>query len=365
MNKSDKRKICKKCILPENYMNTTINDDGICNYCVDAQTVTRISPEKREKAHKEFEATVNKPKRRGKYDCIVAFSGGKDSTYLLYLLTTKYKLNALAVTIDTGFFNRVAHKNIYKTTKKLNVDHVFLKPREDIFIKLYSHILTNIDPLTTSRHDICMECFKIKSNLLINLAIEKDISDIFIGWSPHEPDHFINDFFYRYSDEMSDENLRDFFSIPHALRNVLTEEEKSCFADIDSLNIREIPQLLAPFHILEYDSQDIMKKLVQLDLISRNRVHSNVTNCYLTRLMIYLDIKTLGYHTWVHNYCCKIRDGKSSRLKIFLYMKIVELKVRLNIFKRDSLKFCLKKLNLPMDDLLKGNSKARNKNDNI
>lgn len=35
-----------------------------------------------------------------------AFTGGKDSTYLLWLLTKVYGLNVIALTIDNGFLGK-------------------------------------------------------------------------------------------------------------------------------------------------------------------------------------------------------------------------------------------------------------------
>ena len=54
----------------------------------------------------------------GAYDAIVAFSGGKDSSYTLKLLVEDYGLNCLAVTIDNGFISEGAFKNCRTITAK-------------------------------------------------------------------------------------------------------------------------------------------------------------------------------------------------------------------------------------------------------
>ena len=34
-------RICKKCILPDNFKNTTFNEEGICNYCQSNITISK------------------------------------------------------------------------------------------------------------------------------------------------------------------------------------------------------------------------------------------------------------------------------------------------------------------------------------
>ena len=66
---------------------------------------------------------------RGKYDydCIVPFSGGKDSTYTLYALIKKYKLKPLVVSYDHHFYRPNMLRNVDKTLRVLGAD--FLKFR--------------------------------------------------------------------------------------------------------------------------------------------------------------------------------------------------------------------------------------------
>ena len=47
-------------------------------------------------------------KHRGKYeyDCIVPFSGGKDSSYTMYYLMKEYKIKPLVVRFNHGFIRK-------------------------------------------------------------------------------------------------------------------------------------------------------------------------------------------------------------------------------------------------------------------
>ena len=60
---------------------------------------------------------------RGKhdYDCIVPFSGGKDSTFTLYELVRRFKVKPLVVTFDHGFLRPTTLENTERTIKLLGV----------------------------------------------------------------------------------------------------------------------------------------------------------------------------------------------------------------------------------------------------
>jgi len=66
----------------------------------------------------------NTPVQSNFYDCLVMFSGGKDSYYLLYNLLTKHHLNPLALSIKSPFESNIALQNVQNATEKLNFDHI-------------------------------------------------------------------------------------------------------------------------------------------------------------------------------------------------------------------------------------------------
>jgi N-acetyl sugar amidotransferase len=65
---------------------------------------------------------IRKEGQGKKYDCIVGVSGGKDSSYLLYLVKEKLNLKPLAVHYDNGFDSETSVSNILNVCQKLNVD---------------------------------------------------------------------------------------------------------------------------------------------------------------------------------------------------------------------------------------------------
>ncbi len=119
-------KSCNKCMLPETYETFDFDDKGVCNVCNNYNIkLEKIDWNKRMKKFKEL---TNEFKNKYEYDCIVPFSGGKDSTFVLYEIVKTHKLKPLVVTFDHGFFRKKHLENNERTLKILGVDQIIFKP---------------------------------------------------------------------------------------------------------------------------------------------------------------------------------------------------------------------------------------------
>ncbi len=117
-NKIQNLKKCSKCILPETYPFISFNQEGICNYC------EKYEKQKFLGEQKLFDYLDNFRSKSGEPDCLVGLSGGRDSTYGLHLLKTKYKMNPIAYTFDWGLTTDVSRINAAKVCGKLGVEHI-------------------------------------------------------------------------------------------------------------------------------------------------------------------------------------------------------------------------------------------------
>lgn len=129
-------KRCSRCILSEDYPNIEFDDKGVCNYC--RKWDVRWKDFDYEKSEAKLVEVLERAKsKKRKYDCLVPFSGGRDSSYVLYVIKEKYKLTPLAVTFNNTFISDYAYKNITNLVKRLNVDHVFLSYKPDRLKQYY------------------------------------------------------------------------------------------------------------------------------------------------------------------------------------------------------------------------------------
>lgn len=118
-------KKCKSCLLPETYETIEFNENG-CNICNGASFKNKnIDWDKRKK---ELDKLIDKYKGKYSYDCIVPFSGGKDSTFTLYYLIKNYGIKPLVVRFNHGFMRKIVRENNENTFKKLGVDVIDFTP---------------------------------------------------------------------------------------------------------------------------------------------------------------------------------------------------------------------------------------------
>ncbi|MEM2970600.1 MAG: hypothetical protein QXR63_06685 [Candidatus Bathyarchaeia archaeon] len=112
---------CNKCLLPETFPGIEFDKNGVCNYCQNHHPVKVLGEE-------ELKKTLNKYRNKGvKYDCLVAISGGRDSTFVLHQIATKYDMRTLSLTIDSGFITEEGRRNIKTVTETLGVDHIYIR----------------------------------------------------------------------------------------------------------------------------------------------------------------------------------------------------------------------------------------------
>ena len=124
-------KRCTKCILPETFPGISFDEQGVCNLCRNHQKKQAIGQVELEKILKEYRSDSDRP------DCLVAFSGGRDSSYGLHLIKKELKMNPLAFTYDWGMVTDLARRNQARICGKLGIEHILVsadikKKRENI-----------------------------------------------------------------------------------------------------------------------------------------------------------------------------------------------------------------------------------------
>ncbi len=95
---------CTRCIYPETQDTLMFDEDGVCSVC--RQIEYRDEKIDWVARRKELDALLERYRGQGQYDCIVPFSGGKDSTFTLYKLVHDFKLKPLVVSFDASLHAR-------------------------------------------------------------------------------------------------------------------------------------------------------------------------------------------------------------------------------------------------------------------
>jgi len=112
--------ICKRCLFTSNIPGISFDEAGVCNYCHSYDEMDKEYPVS-DKIFKDMINKISLDGRNKKYDCVVGFSGGCDSSYLLWKLVEN-GLHPLAVHWDNNWNTKTARENMKKVAKGLDVD---------------------------------------------------------------------------------------------------------------------------------------------------------------------------------------------------------------------------------------------------
>lgn len=123
MKSPKKQKICSRCVADTTIPNIQFDKKGVCNFCYVHDEMEKEYPQGREGQKKlaKIVAEIKEAGKGKKYNCVVGVSGGRDSTYLLYM-ATKLGLKPLAVHFDNGWDSEIAVSNIKNALASLNLD---------------------------------------------------------------------------------------------------------------------------------------------------------------------------------------------------------------------------------------------------
>ena len=117
-NRVSEIKRCSKCVLPATYPFIEFDAQGICQHCRAYKPLELAGADALERTLDKYRSKDGSP------DCIVAFSGGRDSSYGLHLLKTRYEMNPVAYTYDWGMVTGIARRNQARILGKLGVEHI-------------------------------------------------------------------------------------------------------------------------------------------------------------------------------------------------------------------------------------------------
>lgn len=118
---------CTRCILPETMPFIRFDEEGVCNYCLS------YKPRNRPKPVEQLFNLVEPFRRKHGYDCIVPFSGGRDSCYGLHLIAKELKMKPITYTYDWGMVTDLGRRNISRMCAEMGIENIIVA--DDIALK--------------------------------------------------------------------------------------------------------------------------------------------------------------------------------------------------------------------------------------
>jgi 3'-phosphoadenosine 5'-phosphosulfate sulfotransferase (PAPS reductase)/FAD synthetase len=251
------------------------------------------------------------------YDILMAYSGGKDSTYTMLLLKNKYKLRILAVSFDNGFLSETAVNNIRNVTASLSVDHIFFRPKWQLLKKIFNAAIDNelyskksLERAST----ICTSCIGLVKATCLKMAIEQDIPMIGFGWSPGQAP--IESAIMKNNPALAKMSQQ---TIMNPMKSIVGEDISDYFlSDRHFAKTDKFPFNVHPMAWEYYNENMILLEIGKYGWTPPPDTDSNSSNCILNAFANDVHIKRYGFHPYVWEIANMVREGVMDREEGYL-----------------------------------------------
>ncbi|WP_150238130.1 condensation domain-containing protein [Nocardiopsis quinghaiensis] len=291
----DPTRRCTACGISTRYPGLSFDEEGVCGLCL-------MYEDERDRIHAYFGVPGTLAERlrsasegrETSYDCLLLFSGGKDSTYVLYQLVSM-GLRVMTFTFDNGFISRAALRNVERVTSALGVEHVTAThdDQERVFLESLNE-----------HKSVCNGCFRSLLELSTRLAHERGIPSIVTGLS---------------RGQIIDERLSWFHS-----RGVFDPEEIESGLRLGrtAYHRGEVgPEVLASVEVVDFFRySDVTKDDIRDFLKLRSPMWSEPTdtgfcssNCMINDVGVYVHTRERGFHNYESPTRWEVRLGHLAR----------------------------------------------------
>lgn len=118
----DNQIVCKFCCVDRSAEEIVFNEQGVCNFCIQAQKALKEIELEKPNLSKWIER-IKKDGKNKKYSCLMGLSGGCDSSTTLHY-AIKMGLKPLCFSFNNKWNISESDNNIKNLVEKLGVDHI-------------------------------------------------------------------------------------------------------------------------------------------------------------------------------------------------------------------------------------------------
>ena len=303
-------KRCSKCYVSNTMPNISFNNSGICNLCIEHEKEDH--KESLESAFKDMISLFKNVKEKSKdisaYDCVVALSGGKDSSYILKYLVEKHGLGNLAITVDNGFLSRQSLENSKIICSILKSDFLVFKPNFEYMRKLYVNGLekkNSSKAMIKRASDICSNCINLINNIMIKEALMRNINLIVGGYiSGQVPKGSC-------IMKLHLNTLKCFAEIREKKRTT-NKGYGPKSSDFSRFTNGQVINICNPFLAVKYNEGEILNSLGKINWKRPKDTGMHSSNCRINDLGILNHQKKYGFHPYELEISEQVRNGNLS-----------------------------------------------------
>ena len=296
---------CLACGLPANVPKADLDDNKICAPCRNFEKQRHLA-EQYFKSQNELVQILAQAKHtsRGPYNCLMQYSGGKDSTFALYKLV-EMGMHPLVFSFDNGFIPESVKDNVRRIVDDLGLDLHWGKT--DAMNEIFVDSLRRFS-------NVCNGCQKVINTLSVSLACEHGIEYIFTGLSRGQS------FQTRVADLLNI-GIEDINEIDTAILEARKayhqmDDAVNRYLDLsafDDDSVFERIQFIDFYRYYDIPLDEVLDFLNNNTPWTRPADTGRSTNCLINEAGIFIHKKERGYHNYAAPYSWDVRLGHKQR----------------------------------------------------
>lgn len=301
---------CVKCGMSEHFPGARLSSAGVCVACekLEASAGTGSSTAR---VAQRITQTIRELRGKGPvYDAIVAYSGGKDSTFILYHLKREHDLRLLAFLVDNDFVATQALVNARTVTAALGVDLVVFRPDPRFMHTMYRESLEqdlySMDQLRRASA-ACLSCITVINSRVLDEAVMRRVPIIaggYIGGQTPEGVGVIRS---------NSPLLAEYREKHSAFLASRIDPRMTRYLYVSSPPPDGIaPVIINPLLGMDYRESVILEAISQLGWQRPPDTGESSSNCLLNDYAIAIHFEKYGYHPYEAEVCLQVRTGALS-----------------------------------------------------
>lgn len=313
-------KICRVCVLDERFPRADIDAAGLCVYCRE-KSARGSAEDGPESAVQKFKRHIAAARTSENYDAVAAWSGGKDSTYLVWLLAKTYRLRVLAFTLDNGFLAAGAVENLKRVSEHLGIDHLMFRPAPELLKTLFVNSMKNPEAHSAKALErssaVCASCIGLVKAVGLRLAVEKGAPLLCFGWTPGQSAASAG--FVKFEAPML---LQFQQNTQKILEGLSGRNLASWFVTAEQLaDPAKVPYWVHPAAFEKYDEKKIYRVIRAAGWKKPEGLDPNSTNCRLNAAAIEDHRRRFGFHPYAFELAKLVREGLIRRADALARLK--------------------------------------------
>ena len=324
-------RMCSACTLTTADIGVDIDGSGVCSVCRFEGThgkATSVGWEELEKL------TLHK-KGSGDYDCLVCWSGGKDSTFVVDYLVRVKGWRVATFTFDNSFIAPGAFHNIDRITERLKLKHFTVRADADEYrtsLRVALEGFSSLPPESIYYKTIkdygpvCYLCGAIFHSVAVKLALELGCKMIATGFTVGQDPLYYADYKTQDAKGFADKvakarqptlhTVDHWYGVGQLLRRYLGDAHSSARDFFLTKEEHEKARDVAMFRLfdfIKYDPSTVVETIKQIGWETPAGVDSCSTNCMVNSLGIEWYQAAFGCHLYAPEMAEYVRDGKMTK----------------------------------------------------